>query len=58
MVPGGVKLEYANLLNLLSHTQPPEQGRVTCEEALRGLAGLGALGLSDSERGIGLGGHR
>ena len=42
-----VKLEYARLLNLLSITQPPEQGVDTCEEALRILAGLGAMDLSD-----------
>src|SRR6185295_3649252 len=37
-----VKLQYANLLNALSHLQPPEQGVGTCEEALRVLAELGA----------------
>jgi serine/threonine protein kinase len=42
-----IKLEYANLLNVPSHAQPPEQGVVTCEEALRILAGLGALDISD-----------
>jgi hypothetical protein len=42
-----IKLEYAYLLNDLSHSQPAEQAVVTCEEALRILAGLGALDLAD-----------
>jgi serine/threonine protein kinase len=42
-----VKLEYANLLNYLSHFQSQEQGVAMCEEALHVLAGLGALDLSD-----------
>ncbi len=42
-----IKLEYANLLNHLSHAQPPEQGIGTCEEALRILTSMGALDLSD-----------
>jgi serine/threonine protein kinase len=42
-----VKLECANLLNLLSHVQPLEQGVNTCAEALRILEGLGALDMSD-----------
>jgi tetratricopeptide (TPR) repeat protein len=42
-----VKLQYANLLNYLSHIQPPERGVVTCREALGILAGIGALDLSD-----------
>jgi serine/threonine protein kinase len=42
-----IKLEYANLLNLPSHEQPPEEGVSTCEEALRILEGLGALDMSD-----------
>jgi serine/threonine protein kinase len=42
-----IKLEYANLLNGPSHAQGPEDGVKTCEEALRILAGLGALDLSD-----------
>jgi hypothetical protein len=37
------KREYAWLLNVLSFTQPPEQGKATCEKALDVLAGLGAL---------------
>jgi serine/threonine protein kinase len=41
------KLNYAELLNLLSFTQPPKQGVATCEEALRILDGLGASDLSD-----------
>jgi len=42
-----IKLEYANLLNKPSHAQRPEDGVKTCEKALRILAGLGALDLSD-----------
>ena len=38
---------YADTLNILSHTQPLEQGIATCEEARKVLAGLGALDLSD-----------
>jgi tetratricopeptide (TPR) repeat protein len=41
-----VKLEYAEVLNLLSHGLPPEQGMAVCEEALRLLEGIGALELS------------
>jgi tRNA A-37 threonylcarbamoyl transferase component Bud32 len=37
-----VKLEYANLLNYVSHTQSSEQGVVTCQEALQILEALGA----------------
>ncbi|HEV2211423.1 MAG TPA: serine/threonine-protein kinase [Verrucomicrobiae bacterium] len=42
-----VKLEYAKLLNLICHFEPPEKGAATCEEALHILAGAGALDLSD-----------
>jgi tRNA A-37 threonylcarbamoyl transferase component Bud32 len=42
-----VKLQYANLLNYLSHAIPLEQGVAMCEEALHILAGLGALDFSD-----------
>jgi hypothetical protein len=42
-----IKLQYANILNYLSHAQPKEQGVAMCEEALHILAGLGALDLSD-----------
>jgi serine/threonine protein kinase len=42
-----VKLEYANILNYLSHAQPLEQGVATCEEALHVLASIGALDFSD-----------
>jgi tRNA A-37 threonylcarbamoyl transferase component Bud32 len=42
-----VKLEYAKLLNLISHFEPPEKGAATCEEALHILTGVGALDLSD-----------
>jgi tRNA A-37 threonylcarbamoyl transferase component Bud32/tetratricopeptide (TPR) repeat protein len=42
-----VKLQYANILNYLSHAQSLEQGVATCEEALHVLAGLGALDFSD-----------
>jgi hypothetical protein len=45
--PRRVKIEYANILNYLSHAQPSEQGVATCEDALHVLAGLGALNLSD-----------
>jgi serine/threonine protein kinase len=41
------KLLYCDLLNFLSHAQKAEQGVASCEEALRILAGLGALNLSD-----------
>jgi hypothetical protein len=41
------KLVYADILNLLSHTQPPEKGLATCEEARRILATLGAGNASD-----------
>src|SRR5260370_1007530 len=42
-----LKLEYANVLNYLCHGQPAEKGVVTCQQALRILAGMGALDLSD-----------
>ncbi len=42
-----VKLEYANLLNYLSHAQTEEKGLATCEEALRILGAMGALDFSD-----------
>jgi len=42
-----IKLEYANLLNVPSHSLPLEEGVTACEEALRILEGLGALDLSD-----------
>jgi len=42
-----IKLLYAEFLDQLSHYQPFEQGIATCEEALRVLAGLGALDLSN-----------
>ena len=42
-----VKLEYANLLNVPSHSQSPEEGVAICEEALLVLEGLGDLFLSD-----------
>jgi serine/threonine protein kinase len=42
-----VKLQYANLLNYLSHAQSLEQGVATCEEALHVLASIGALDFSD-----------
>ncbi|HVU16006.1 MAG TPA: hypothetical protein VHD32_03735 [Candidatus Didemnitutus sp.] len=41
------KLVYADILNLQSHRQPPEQGVATCEEARRVLATLGATTVSD-----------
>jgi tRNA A-37 threonylcarbamoyl transferase component Bud32 len=42
-----LKLEYANLLNFLSLTQPPRRGEATCEEALRIFAGLGTFEFKD-----------
>jgi serine/threonine protein kinase len=42
-----LKFEYADFLNMLSHLQPGAQGVAMCEEALRVLAELGALDLSD-----------
>jgi len=41
------KLEYVDSLNYLSHAQNPEQGVVTCQEALDLLSVLGALDGSD-----------
>ena len=38
---------YAEILNYLSHTQPPETGVATCEEGRKILVELGALDLSD-----------
>ena len=38
---------YADTVNYLSHSQPNETAVATCEEALKVLAGLGALDLSD-----------
>jgi tetratricopeptide (TPR) repeat protein len=42
-----VRQLYADTLNILCLNEPPEQGLVTCDEALKILAGLGALDLSD-----------
>jgi hypothetical protein len=42
-----VRQTYADVLNILSHTQPLEQAVLTCQEARKMLAGLGALDLSD-----------
>jgi hypothetical protein len=42
-----IKFAYADQLNMLSHVQTGDQGIAMCEEALRVLAGLGALDLSD-----------
>ncbi|HEX5961680.1 MAG TPA: hypothetical protein VFY97_10610 [Rhodanobacteraceae bacterium] len=42
-----VRQLYGDTLNVLSHTQPLEQGVKTCEEARKVLAGLGAIDLSD-----------
>lgn len=44
---------YADILNILSHTQPKETGVATCEEARKVLAGLGALDLSNLEAASG-----
>jgi len=46
-----VKLEYANILNMLSHELPAEQGVAMCEEALHLLDGIGASDLSDLSAG-------
>jgi tRNA A-37 threonylcarbamoyl transferase component Bud32/tetratricopeptide (TPR) repeat protein len=48
--PGGsqrVKLQYADILNDLSHFLPPERGTAICEEALQILEGIGALDWSN-----------
>ncbi len=45
--PRAAKLLYANALNYLSHTQPPEEGVATCVEARGVLEALGALDLTD-----------
>jgi len=42
-----VRQLYADTLNILCLNQPPQQGLATCDEALKTLAGLGALDLSD-----------
>jgi serine/threonine protein kinase len=42
-----VKLEYANVLNELSHVQPLSKGVAACEEALQILEGMGALDFRD-----------
>jgi hypothetical protein len=42
-----VRQTYADILNTFSHSQPKDVGVATCEEALKILAGLGALDLSD-----------
>ncbi len=42
-----VRQTYADILNMFSHSQPKDVGVATCEEALRILAGLGALDLSN-----------
>jgi tetratricopeptide (TPR) repeat protein len=42
-----VRQTYADILNILSHTQPKETGVATCEEARKVLVGLGALDLSN-----------
>ena len=42
-----IRRVYADVLNVLSHTQPKEVAVNTCEEARKILVGLGALDLSD-----------
>lgn len=42
-----VRQLYADTLNLICLVQPPQQALATCDEALKTLAGLGALDLSD-----------
>ncbi len=42
-----VRQLYADTLNIICLNQRPQQGLATCEEALKTLAGLGALDLSD-----------
>jgi len=44
-----VRQLYADSLNILCLDQPPQQGLATCNEALKILAGLGALNLSDMD---------
>jgi tetratricopeptide (TPR) repeat protein len=42
-----VRQLYADTLNLVCLNQPPQQALATCDEALKTVAGLGALDLSD-----------
>ncbi|MHB8405599.1 MAG: nSTAND1 domain-containing NTPase [Gammaproteobacteria bacterium] len=42
-----VRQLYADDLNMVCLTQPPQQALATCDEALKILEGLGALNLSD-----------
>ena len=42
-----VRQLYADDMNILCLVQPPQQALATCDEALKVLVGLGALGLSD-----------
>ncbi|HLI17399.1 MAG TPA: hypothetical protein VKV22_03900 [Rhodanobacteraceae bacterium] len=42
-----VRQLYADTLNVVCLDQPPQQALATCDEALKTLAGLGALNLSD-----------
>lgn len=42
-----VRQLYADTLNIVCLNQRPQQGLATCDEALKTLAGLGALTLSD-----------
>lgn len=42
-----VRQLYADTLNIICLNQRPQQGLATCDEALKVLAGLGALDLSD-----------
>jgi tetratricopeptide (TPR) repeat protein len=42
-----VRQLYADTLNIICLNQRPQQGLATCDEALKTLAGLGALDLSD-----------
>ncbi|MDE2234730.1 MAG: hypothetical protein KGK44_04175 [Gammaproteobacteria bacterium] len=42
-----VRQLYADDMNILCLTQPPQQALATCDEALKVLEGLGALNLSD-----------
>src|SRR5262249_34935776 len=45
--PRQVRQTYADILNVYNHSLPKDQAVATCDEALKILAGLGALDLSN-----------
>ena len=45
--PRHIRQTYADILNILSHTQPVETAVATCQEGRKVLVGLGALDLSN-----------